>query len=80
MRPSSKAWVALGIGVVTYDVLAPPGETLSERVDSALENHPMATIAAVGAVALHLLNVFDNYNLERYDIIHQAATVVRKER
>ena len=78
MRPSTKAWVALGAGVAAYDVLAPPGETMSERVDDWIEVHPVATITAVGAVALHLLNVFDNYNIQKYDVIHQTASIIRK--
>lgn len=80
MRPSSVAWAAIGAGVIAYDVLAPAGETLSERVDDAIESHPIATIAAVGAVALHLCNVFESYHIEKFDVIHQAASIVRKER
>ena len=73
VRPSTVAWGVLAAGVATYDALCPPGETLSERVDSAIENHPIATIVAVGAVALHLLNVYEHYGLERLDVIHRIA-------
>lgn len=77
LRPSTIAWLALGVGVAAYDYLAPQGETMSEAVDRAIERHPIATIAAVGAVALHLLNVFESYHIEQYDLIHQLAERVR---
>lgn len=59
MRPSTKAWVGLGLGVVTYDVMCPPGETLSEGLDRLME-HPIykfMCIGMVGTTALHLCNV-----------------------
>lgn len=69
LRPSSLAWAGLIAGVCIYDYLAPPHETLSERVDSALENHPIVTVFAVGATALHLLNVLP----PELDPIHRVA-------
>lgn len=78
-RPSNLAWGALAAGVVVYDYLAPSGETLSEAVDRAVDKHPVATAAAVGAVALHLLNAFEKYQLERYDLIHQLALRFRHD-
>jgi hypothetical protein len=75
VRTSSKAWMALGVGVAAYDYLAPQGETMSEWVDSALERHPITTTLAVGAVALHLLNVLP----PQIDLIHQIARVARHD-
>lgn len=57
MRHSTRAWAALGIGVIGYDLLCPPGETLSEGVDRALETRKVLTMAAIGVTALHLANV-----------------------
>lgn len=63
MRPSTKAWGVLGLGVVSYDVLCPPGETLSEGLDNGLE-HPIfkfLLIGAIGTTALHLMNVLPSH-------------------
>ena len=71
MRPSTKAWLGLGVGVAAYDILAPSGETLSERVDTALEGSPIKralTLGAIGVTALHLSNVLP----EKYDPFHHA--------
>lgn len=60
MRASTKAWCALGGAVIAYDVLAPPGETLSEGFDSWLDG-PGRTATAVATVliAMHLLNLLE---------------------
>lgn len=71
MRPSTKAWLALGAGVAAYDIFSPPGETLSEAVDVALESDPFKrtiTLAAIGVTALHLCNLLP----ERVDPFHHA--------
>lgn len=70
MRPATKAWLGIGIGVATYEVLCPKGETLSEGVDRALE-HPMGRYAAMTAIALtsaHLANLLP----EQVDPYHRA--------
>lgn len=69
------AWIALGIGVAVVDYIAPPNQTMSEGIDRALEQHPVLTTLAVGAVALHLLNVLP----PAIDPLHQIARVVRHE-
>jgi hypothetical protein len=69
-RPSTLAWGGIAAGVAAYDVLAPKGETLSERCDSALER-PLGrsfVYAAVGITALHLCNLIP----EELDPIHHA--------
>lgn len=73
VESSTIAWGVLAAGVATYDALCPHGQTLSEGVDRAIEKHPVLTILAVGAVALHLLNVYEHYGLERLDVIHKLA-------
>ena len=53
-------WAAMGVGIAAYEVMCPQGETLSERVDTALEGSPIkraVTLAAIGVTALHLGNV-----------------------
>lgn len=71
------AWGCLIGGVVAYDYLAPEGQTLSEGVDRALEKHPVATVAAIGMTALHLLNAYESWGIEQLDPIHRVACLVR---
>lgn len=61
MRPSEKAWLALGTGVLIYEILAPPGEMLSHAVDSWLVDHKVITTAAISLTALHLLNALPKF-------------------
>jgi hypothetical protein len=56
LRPSERAWLALGVGVLAYDVCAPDGETLSEGVDRWLEAHTWITRVVILTVARHLGN------------------------
>jgi hypothetical protein len=56
MRASERAWVALGVGVAAYELLAGENELLSHQVDRWLESHPVVTTAIVGITAAHLLN------------------------
>lgn len=57
MRAAERAWVALGVGVLGYELLARDGELLSHQVDRWLEKHPVLTTAAVALTAAHLLNL-----------------------
>lgn len=59
LRPSDKAWIALFAGVAAWDILAPPGEMLSEAVDRYIVDHPIIVTTAVGITAAHLLNLLD---------------------
>lgn len=61
------AWIALGIGIVAWELSCREGELLSEGVDRALEAHPLLTRAAIGITAVHLANGFDAAGLSRYD-------------
>lgn len=56
MRPSDRAWITLGIGVLAWDKLCADGETLSEAVDRYLDARRWITHAIVAAFALHLCN------------------------
>ncbi|WP_043598926.1 DUF7427 family protein [Nocardia otitidiscaviarum] len=59
MRSRIKAWhlwVFVGAAVVVAELVAPPGELLSEGVDRALEQHPLLTRVAIEYTARHLMN------------------------
>uniref|UniRef100_A0AAU8GNV2 Uncharacterized protein n=1 Tax=Mycobacterium phage Pharb TaxID=3136626 RepID=A0AAU8GNV2_9VIRU len=57
MRAADTAWLALGAGVIAYEVKAPRGELLSEGVDRYLSRRPWTTRVVVAGLALHLLNL-----------------------
>ena len=69
-KPSTVAWGVLAASVAAYDTLCPPGETLSEGVDRALETRrgKVLAIGAIAVTACHLANVLP----ERCDPFHQA--------
>lgn len=71
-----KAWAALGLVIVVYEIVAPPNELLSEVVDRFLIKHPVVTRIVVAGIALHLLNMIP----DRFDPLHQTAIIVRGER
>jgi hypothetical protein len=76
-RPSSIAWGTLIGGVAAYDILAPSGETLSERVDTTLEGQwRYLALGSIAITAAHLANVLP----ERIDPLHQLSYVVRQWR
>ena len=70
-RPSTVAWAGLAAGVAAYDLLCPPGETMSEAVDRALETRTGRVLAlgAIALVATHLANVLP----QRCDPIHHIT-------
>lgn len=71
---AKNGWLALGAGVLAYEILCPEGELLSEGVDRALERHPTLTRLAIGATALHLLNMLP----EQYDPFHRLSHIIGK--
>lgn len=73
MRSADVAWIALAVGVVTYDVLAHPGETLSEGADRYMLTHPWTTRAVALAVSGHVCNLLPG----RYDPIHLFFKALR---
>lgn len=56
MTAGERAWLALGCGVVSYNLAAEDGQMFSEVVDEWLLEHPWLTRGVVVLVALHLLN------------------------
>ncbi len=60
------AWIAIGVGVLVYDLLAREDELLSEAADRYMGLHPWLWRAAVLATALHVTNAIPEY----LDIFH----------
>jgi hypothetical protein len=70
-RPSTLAWGALVTGVLAWDLLCPPGETLSEGLDNTLESPKgrLLLYTAIGVTALHLANILP----DKFDPLHQVS-------
>lgn len=70
MRPSHKAWLVGGALATGYEILCPPGETLSEGLDELMEHKywRYAVGAVVGVTAAHLCNLLP----ESVDPFHYA--------
>lgn len=62
---------ALVLGsLAVYDVLAPPGETVSERLDDPLEAggwKRAVTLGFLGVTFAHLGNVFESLGVKQLD-------------
>ncbi len=69
MRYGARGWAGLAAHIAVVELLAPPGETLSETVDDWMSRHSGRVLwfALVGVVAAHLLNLLP----ERVDPIHR---------
>lgn len=52
---AEQAWIVLIGGVVTYEVMAPAGQLLTDGARRAHQRHPTAVTLAVMATAMHLL-------------------------
>lgn len=74
MRPSGKAWLALGAGIGTYNVLCPDGETLSEGADDAMVRHRWLVLWAAFTLVGHVCNLVN----PRYDLLHWVFVIARK--
>lgn len=66
---AKRAWAGIGALVLGYEMIAPPGELLSEGVDAALSLHPNLTRLAIGVTALHLMNALPE-RIDPYRIIN----------
>lgn len=76
MRAGDRAWIALGAGVVAYEMLCPPDELLSESADRAMQRHPWLVRFAAFTLAAHVCNALD----DRYDPIHQLFLIKQRLR
>ncbi len=68
-RTAREAWIALLVLIGAWEVLAPPGQLLSEELDILVERWPVTTRVLVLLVALHLINWLP----ARFDPLHQLA-------
>lgn len=73
MRPSDWAWIALGLGVLIWDVACADGEMLSEASARYAKSHPVVAYAVIGSVAAHLVNRIP----KQLDPIHGFGAVLR---
>lgn len=75
MRPSTKAWIGIGLGVAAYDALCPQEEQLSKRFDEWMDKPitRLVSLIMLGAVAGHLTRAIP----EQIDGIHHTAELCR---
>lgn len=76
MRPGDRAWIALGVGVGAYEVIAVEGELMSEAADRYMERHPWMVRAVAFTLAAHVANCFP----DRYDPLHWLFLAKQKFR
>ena len=74
LRAADTAWIALGVGVLTYDLAAKPGQTLSEGADRYMLTHPWITRVVAFALAAHVCNLVK----PEYDLIHLGFRAIRE--
>jgi hypothetical protein len=78
-----RAWLALAVLVLIYEISCREGELLSQAVDRYLERHPWLTRFVVIQTALHLLNVYDAAppyvrHLDAFQVIHLLRRAVTR--
>lgn len=75
MRPADKAWIAIGVGVMLYEITAAlkRWELLSEAADRYRRRRPVATHTIVMYLAGHLLRKWPNQIDPLHRIAHRLA-------
>lgn len=58
MRAGDWAWLTLTAGVVVYELVAPPGQLLSEMMDVYRAAHPLTINCVIVYLAGHLTRVW----------------------
>jgi hypothetical protein len=76
MRPSDRAWLALGAGVLAWDVACPDGEMLSQASDRYAQKHRWLAYSVIASVALHLTSLLPYW----VDPVHAVGVMLRKIR
>jgi hypothetical protein len=76
LRPGDKAWIVLGAGVLSYDVLCSDGDTMSEAADAYVLRHPWVTRFVAFSLAAHVCNLAK----PELDPIHWLFVLSRKWR
>lgn len=69
MLNGKRGWLAVTAIVMGYELLAPPGELLSEQVDKWILSHPFITRGFILLIGLHLSNGLPS----KWDPVHQAG-------
>lgn len=72
LRPSDRAWIALGAGVLAWDLLCPHGEMLSEASARYTAGRPALSRLLIGYVAVHLMHLLP----ARCDPLSRLAEIV----
>lgn len=72
-RPADRAWITLAAGILTWEILAPDGELLSEAVDRYRRRHPWLTATVITYISAHLLRVVPRH----VDPLHRLASLGR---
>ncbi|MFE2994098.1 hypothetical protein ACFXG4_03655 [Nocardia sp. NPDC059246] len=70
---SGDLWLAVGAAVVGAELIAPPGELLSEGVDRAIQRRPVMTRTAIAVTALHLANLLPR-QVDPFTILLRVST------
>ncbi len=74
MRPSDRAWLVLGAGVLVWDVCCPRGEMLSEASARYADARPVWSRAVIVYTAGHLMHVWP----QRVDLFTRVAAALRR--
>ena len=75
----ARGWTLVAGVVIAIDATARPGHTLSEAADRAIAAHPVLTVGAATLVFFHVVNAFDAVGLQRFDVIHRAASLIARK-
>lgn len=76
MRPADRAWIMVGAQVAVWDLLCPPGETLSEGSHRHMVDDQLVTIGLIGYLAAHLMGIWPR----RYDPLSRLSAVIVRTR
>ena len=57
MRSGDKAWIALGVGVGTYELLCPDDELMSCAAERWMGHHPWLVRSAAFMLAAHVCSL-----------------------
>lgn len=76
MQPRDYACLALATGVVTWDLLAPAGQTISEAADDYLTRPRSRLVTEAGLLLLYLH--VSNRLPDRLDPIHRAFVSLKR--
>jgi hypothetical protein len=72
VKSSDAAWIALGVGVVSFDVVCE--ETMSEAADRYMLRHPWWVRGVAFALAAHCCNLYP----DRFDVVHLGFVALRR--